>query len=131
MRNSTPPNRNNTTNNKNDLRIIELAEEIERLSIELNQRISVAAEESRLTNTQTDLPTATRVSNTIVIPAEGENQQLQIGDTVEITNNYKGNYRRQGTITKVTKSQVAIKFPNSPSQIYKKKTNVRFISRNE
>jgi hypothetical protein len=130
MRNSSPSSKDNTINNENDLRIIELAEEIERLSIELNRRISIASEEILTTATPIDTTTTTQITSTASVP-EVTTHRFQLGDLVEITNNYKGNYGRRGKITKITKSQVAIKFPDSPSRIYKKKTNVRFISRDE
>jgi hypothetical protein len=130
MQNSENSNQNNTQNNDNDIRIIELAEQIERLSIELNRRISIAAEDIQSSNIQANIPTATRVTETIIAPTE-TNQQFRIGDTVEITNNYKGNFGKQGKIVKITKTQVAIKFPNSNSRVYKKKTNIKLVQQHE
>jgi hypothetical protein len=127
MRNSTPPNQGN----ENEIRIIELAAEIERLSNELNRRLQIATEENQRSNSQDGNSTAIQTVHAVAIEEEATIEDFQIGDTVAVTNNYKGNYGRQGKISKITKTQVAIKFPNSPRQVYKKKTNIRFISRDE
>jgi hypothetical protein len=62
---------------------------------------------------------------------EREQEQLidyQIGDRVEITNNYRGLRGTQGIITHVTPQQVSIRAEGHRRVITKKKTNIRRIA---
>ena len=65
--------------------------------------------------------------NLLIIEENQEQEQLinyQIGDRVEITNNYRGLRGTQGIITHVTPQQVSIRAEGHRRVITKKKTNI-------
>jgi replicative DNA helicase len=74
--------------------------------------------------------------NLLIIEENQENQEreqeqlinYQIGDRVEITNNYRGLRGTQGIVTHVTPQQVTIRAEGHRRVITKKKTNVRRIT---
>ena len=73
---------------------------------------------------------ATRL-NLLIIEENQEQEQLinyQIGDRVEITNNYQGLRGTQGIITHVTPQQVSIRAEGHRRVITKKKTNIRRVA---
>ena len=73
---------------------------------------------------------ATRL-NLLTIEENQEQEQLinyQIGDRVEITNNYRGLRGTQGIITHVTPQQVSIRAEGHRRVITKKKTNIRRVA---
>ena len=73
---------------------------------------------------------ATRL-NLLIIEENQEQEQLinyQIGDRVEITNNYRGLRGTQGIITHVTPQQVSIRAEGHRRVITKKKTNIRRVA---
>ena len=98
------------TSVKNQARITELARLIEELSSELNQLLTIQDDESsqapRITSPRTE---------------------FRIGDTVEITNEYRNQLGERGTVTKVTRTQVAINLHSTGRTIRKKKTNVTLV----
>ena len=69
--------------------------------------------------------------NLLIIEENQEQEQLinyQIGDRVEITNNYRGLRGTQGIITHVTPQQVSIRAEGHRRVIMKKKTNIRRVA---
>ena len=92
-------------------RITELARLIDELSAELNQLLSIEDEDS------------SQITRTIIPRTE-----FRIGDIVEITNEYRNQLGERGTITKVTRTQVAISLHSTGRIIRKKKTNVSIIT---
>ena len=69
--------------------------------------------------------------NLLIIEENQEQEQLinyQIGDRVEITNNYRGLRGTQGIITHVTPQQVSIRAEGHRRVITKKKTNIRRVA---
>ena len=103
-------NRNLRQTRKNEIQ--RLSQEIENLSTQLNQLIieDNQAEEE-------------------VPPAANPNieEELQEGDRVVITNNYRGQRGSQGVVTHVTPKQVSIRIDGQRRVVNKKKTNVRKI----
>lgn len=98
----------------NQARITELARIIEELSTELNQLLSIEDKDTSQVP-RTEIPrTITRTN-------------FQIGDIVEITNEYRNQLGERGTVTKVTRTQVAINLHSTGRTIRKKKTNVIII----
>ena len=101
-------------------------------------------QETRLTRRQTEIQRlsrniedlATRLNQLILEESQEtqENQQqapdddFQIGDRVQITNNYRGLRGTQGIVTNVTAQQVSIRVEGQRRTINKKKTNVRRIA---
>lgn len=78
---------------------------------------------------------ATRLNQLIIEENQGQqepqqeiNNDFQIGDRVEITNNYRGLRGTQGVITNTTPQQVTIRAEGHRRTITKKKTNVRIIA---
>ena len=96
---------------ENQSRITELAKLIDELSAELNQLLSIEDEESP------------QISSTIIPRTE-----FRVGDVVEITNEYRNQLGERGTITKVTRTQVAINLHSTGRTIRKKKTNVSIVT---
>jgi ABC-type Zn uptake system ZnuABC Zn-binding protein ZnuA len=95
---------------ENQARISELARLIEELSSELNQLLTIEDEE--VPQTVRNIVTRTN---------------FRVGDTVEITNEYRNQLGERGTVTKVTRTQVAIRLLSSGRTIRKKKTNVTLV----
>ena len=91
-------------------RIQHISKDIEELSAQLNQLIIQ------------DQLTEREVQN---LPAP--EPELQIGNRVEITNNYKGLRGAQGVITHITAQQVSLRVDGHRRVINKKKSNVRRV----
>ena len=96
---------------------------------------------TRLTRRQTEIQRlsrdieelASRLNQLIIEESQQEQQEqqiedFQIGDRVEITNNYRGLRGTQGIITNITPQQVNIRAQGHRRLISKKKTNVRRIA---
>jgi hypothetical protein len=96
-------------------RIQHISQEIEELSAELNQLIIQDNQEER-----NDPPPQVQVR-------PNQQEQLAVGNRVEITNNYKGQRGLQGTITGITEKQVSLRIDGQRRVINKKKTNVRLL----
>jgi len=103
-------NRNLRQTRKNQIQ--RLSQEIETLSAQLNQLIIEDNE-------------AEEEQQPIVAPIIEE--ELQEGDRVVITNNYRGQRGSQGVITNVTPKQVSIRLDGQRRIVNKKKTNVRKV----
>jgi hypothetical protein len=99
----------NTRRNK---RIKEIAKEIEQLSEELNALL-MSEEASNTINERESF-----INN---------DNNIELGNVVEITNNYKNLQGTRGTVIKVTKHQVTIKLEDNNEVIKRKKSNVRKI----
>ena len=93
-------------------RILEISQEIEDLSTELNLLII-----------QEDQDANNELRTTEPDPQD----DFVIGNRVEITNSYKGQRGLQGIVTKVTAKQVSIRIDGQRRTISKKKTNVRLV----
>jgi hypothetical protein len=91
-------------------RIKRISKDIEELSIQLNQLIIQ------------DQLAEREVQN---LPAQ--ERDFQIGDRVEITNNYKGLRGSQGVVTHITAHQVSLRVDGHRRVINKKKSNVRRV----
>jgi transcription elongation factor len=89
---------------ENQARITELARLIDELSAELSQRLNIEEDQN------TDNREIRR--------------EIQVGDTVEITNNYRNQLGQRGTVTHVTCSQVLLDLHSSGQNICKSKRNV-------
>ena len=103
-------NRNLRQTRKNEIQ--RLSQEIENLSTQLNQLI---IEDNQA---EEEIPP-------VVNPDIEE--ELQEGDRVVITNNYRGQRGSQGVVTHVTPKQVSIRIDGQRRVVNKKKTNVRKI----
>ena len=97
----------NTRPTRRQTEIQRLSQDIEQLATRLNQLI--------LEENQQELQ-------------QVQNDDYQIGDRVEITNNYRGLRGTQGIITNVTPQQVNIRAEGYRRTITKKKTNVRRLA---
>jgi hypothetical protein len=82
-----------------------LAKKIEYLMILVNEEVSLGVGEER-----------------------GTTEEVQVGDYVTITNNYKGMYGKRGTVIKTTPTQVSIRLI-SGLIVNRKKSNVKAIKR--
>lgn len=96
------------------LRIREISQNIETLSAQLNQLIIEDNREDQIVEAN---PPPTPVDN-----------EFNIGDRVQITNNYRRQRGLQGTVTHVTQQQVSLRIDGERRVINKKKTNVRKIN---
>ena len=96
---------------------------------------------TRLTRRQTEIQRlsrdieelASRLNLLIIEESQQEQQEqqiedFQIGDRVEITNNYRGLRGTQGIIMNITPQQVNIRAQGHRRLISKKKTNVQRIA---
>ena len=93
---------------ENQLRINELARIIDELSTELSERLQLE-------------------DNDQGREIEEIRREIRTGDTVEITNNYRDQLGKQGTVTRVTDKQVSIRLTSTGRTIKKKKTNVKIV----
>jgi hypothetical protein len=103
-------NRNLRQTRKNEIQ--RLSQEIENLSTQLNQLIIEDNQDREE-----------------VLPIVNPNieEELQEGDRIVITNNYRGQRGSQGVVTHVTPKQVSIRIDGQRRVVNKKKTNVRKI----
>jgi hypothetical protein len=93
---------------ENQSRISELAKQIDELSTELAALLIIEqADQGR------DIADIRR--------------EIQIGDIVEITNAYRDQQGKQGTVVKITSKQVSIQLLESGRIVKKKKSNVKII----
>ena len=100
-------------------RITEIAQEIEALTSELNLLILEGEEEEKKEQeNQERKPRANKKEHT-----ETANE-LQEGDIVIITNNYKGLKGRRGKIVSIFKAQVAVLLEDTNRIVQKRKYNV-------
>ena len=100
-------------------RITEIAQEIEALTSELNLlRLEGEEEDKKGQEKQERKPRATKKEHT-----EAANE-LQEGDIVIITNNYKGLKGRRGKIVSISKAQVAVLLEDTNRIVQKRKYNV-------
>lgn len=95
--------------------IQELSQDIKDLSARLNQLIIEEANEG----------TSQVQANTT---QQQQQERLQVGDTVEILNNYKGLKGSRGTIVHITTFQVSIRLSTQRRVINRMKTNVRKVN---
>jgi RNase P/RNase MRP subunit p29 len=98
-------------------RIREISRDIDILSAQLNQLI--------IEDNQEDLAIEAdpQTNNRPIVDNE-----LAIGDRVEITNNYRRQRGLRGTVTHLTAQQVSLHIDGERRVINKKKTNVRKIN---
>jgi transcription elongation factor len=94
---------------ENEVRITEIARLIDELSTELNQLLLLEDQ----TQDTTQLVERRR--------------EIIVGDTVEITNDYRNQLGERGIVTKVTRAQVTLTLNSTGRSIRKKKTNVRLV----
>ena len=94
---------------ENQIRITEIARLIDELSAELSQRL--------ILEDQTE-------ENPTIVDTRPE---IIVGDTVEITNDYRNQQGERGTVTRVTRAQVTLTLQSTGRTIRKKKSNVRII----
>ena len=100
-------------------RITEIAQEIEALTSELNLlRLEGEEEDKKEQENQERKPRANKKEHT-----ETANE-LQEGDIVIITNNYKGLKGRRGKIVSISKAQVAVLLEDTNRIVQKRKYNV-------
>jgi preprotein translocase subunit YajC len=97
---------------ENQARINELARVIDELSTELSELLQIE-------------------DNNQGRNIEDIRREIRVGDTVEITNNYRSQLGEQGTVTRVTDKQVTVRLDSTGRTIRKKKTNVRIVPSNE
>jgi uncharacterized protein YlxW (UPF0749 family) len=94
--------------------------EVKQLILELEQlqiRITRVNDRLRqLNNTSQSTQQTTKEKNT-----------LSVGDTVEVTNKYKGRLGVRGTIIKITSAQVVIREENGNDTFRKYKANVKRV----
>ena len=93
---------------ENEVRISEIARIIDELSAELNQLLLL--ENQADNNSQIE-----------------DRREIIVGDTVEITNEYRNQLGEQGIVTKVTRAQVTLTLNSTGRSIRKKKNNVRIV----
>jgi ribosomal protein L29 len=93
---------------ENQIRISELARQIDELSTELANLIII--EESQQGQDISEI-----------------RREIIVGDTVEITNDYRDQLGERGIVTKVTTKQVTIRLDSTGRNIRKKKTNVKLV----
>jgi transcription elongation factor len=93
---------------ENQARINELARVIDELSTELSELLQIE-------------------DNNQGRNIEHIRREIQVGDTVEITNNYRDQLGEQGVVTRVTEKQVNIRLNSTGRTIRKKKSNVRIV----
>jgi DNA-directed RNA polymerase beta' subunit len=93
---------------ENQIRINEIARIIDELSAELSNLLTI--EENNQGRDNQDI-----------------RREIQIGDTVEITNNYREQLGERGIVTKVTEKQVSLRLESTGRIIRKKKSNVRIV----
>lgn len=93
---------------ENQLRINEIARIIDELSAELSNLLNIEDDNQGFDTQEI-------------------RREIRIGDTVEITNNYRDQLGEQGVITRVTEKQVSLRLESTGRIIKKKKNNVRII----
>ena len=93
---------------ENEVRISEIARIIDELSAELNQLLLL--ENQADNNSQIE-----------------DRREIIVGDTDEITNEYRNQLGEQGIVTKVTRAQVTLTLNSTGRSIRKKKNNVRIV----
>jgi transcription elongation factor len=93
---------------ENQLRINEIAKIIDELSAELSERLNIE-------------------DNNQGIAIEEVRREIRVGDTVEITNNYRAQLGEQGVVTGITAKQVTIRLNSTGRSVCKKKTNVKIV----
>ena len=98
-------------------RIREISQDIDTLSAQLNQLI--------IEDNQEDQAIAADQQTDNSPPL---NNDLNIGDRVEITNNYRKQRGLKGTVTHLTAQQVSLRIDGERRVVNKKKTNVRKIN---
>ena len=94
---------------ENQTRISEIARLIDELSAELSNRLAIEEEE-------TNPDTIAEIR-----------REIEVGDTVEITNEYRNQLGEQGIVTRVTRAQVTLTLNSTGRSVRKKKNNVRII----
>ena len=88
---------------ENQIRINEIARLIEELSTELTVRLNIEEDNQGVINTDI-------------------RREIILGDTVEITNNYRDQLGQQGVVVKITNKQVSIRLASTGRIIKKKKS---------
>jgi septation ring formation regulator EzrA len=81
---------------ENDIEVKQLIEELERLQLQITRVNEHLRQIDNTTHSQSDVNQAKTKS------------ALSVGDTVEVTNKYKGRLGVQGTVIKKTSAQVLI-----------------------
>ncbi len=118
---------NNQRRNQRSKEIQDLSQNIEELSARLNALIIEEANDQateREDSNQTGRNKARNQENRHI-------KDLEIGDQVQILNNYKGLRGRIGVVTNVTTFQVSIRIPGRRGLVTKRKNNVRKIEEGE
>ena len=93
---------------ENQIRISELAKQIDELSTELANLIIIQE--------------AQQGQDVLEIRRE-----ILVGDIVEITNQYRDQLGQQGIVTKITSKQLTVRLYSTGRTIKKKKTNVKLV----
>ena len=96
---------------ENQLRINEIARIIDELSAELSNLLNIE-------------------DNNQGFDTQEIRREIRIGDTVEITNNYRDQLGEQGVITRVTEKQVSLRLESTGRIIKKKKQRTNYSSCN-
>ena len=115
---------NNNRRDRRQTRITQISQQIDTLSSELNRLVI----KDNLDTNQTGQEQQGNQPEPVTTPTTAERTELQEGDRVVITNNYKGQRGSVGTITSVTKHQVSLRIEGQRRVINKKKSNVRKIN---
>ena len=122
---------NNEERSENQSRISELAQAIEDLSAELNQRLTIEHNANELPPVDIVVPPVAIpvvISQLEVAPAI-ETRDFTVGDLVEITNNHRNLQGHRGYVIRTTRRQVIIRLVNNNNNqvVRKSKTSVRLI----
>jgi hypothetical protein len=99
----------------NDTEVKQLIEELERLQLQITRVNERLRQIGNTTHNKSDIDQAKTKS------------ELSVGDTVEVTNKYKGRLGVQGTVIKVTSAQVLIREVGGNNTFRKYKANVKRV----
>jgi hypothetical protein len=105
--------------NSTDSELEELIEDLERLQVQLN---NIA---QRVRNIKGRRPSS--IDNTKRASRKSRNTTLKIGDSVVVTNRYKGRKGQTGVVVGITATQVRLKPDNGEDEYRSYKANVKKI----
>ena len=126
---------NDTNSTERRARIQTISQEIERLSIELNDLLQIGRNSSDEESAappqprgpappaRARIPAAVRPVQAVVVPPA-----LEVGRQVEILNNYQGLRGFQGVIVRLTTHQVTIRLNGQSRVVVRHRNNVRIVN---
>ena len=109
-------------------RVQEITEEIANLSAELQELLSIGADDQQV-NRQAIPQTRQNRTRTrrVTVYQQEEQRPVQVGDRVQILNSYRGLRGERGTVTRFTTSRVWFDLDSTGENTFGEKQNLRRI----